>query len=169
MEFLEVPLFDDDVFKLSVRFLFNIVFLWVIIRLTILPNLKEKSDFAFKAVMMNIMVFFICFTLKKLEIQLGMAIGLFAIFGILRFRTDSIRTKEMTYLFIVIGMAVINSLSNKQTSYTELILVNCAILGGSLSMERATRKPPKVSKKNQNIEGETAAPDLSETDAANPS
>jgi hypothetical protein len=156
MEFLEAPLLDDDVFKLGIRFIFNLTFLFLIMRLAIMPRLKDKSEFAFSAVMMNIMVFFICFTLKKLEIELGMAIGLFAIFGVLRFRTDTIRTKEMTYLFILIGIAVINALSNKKTSYAELVLVNLVILIGSLVMERVVRKPPKVPASSKNGVPETA-------------
>ncbi|TWU03429.1 DUF4956 domain-containing protein [Neorhodopirellula pilleata] len=146
MEFLEVPLFDDDLFKLGVRFIFNMTFMVLLLRLAIMPRLKDKSDFAFTAAMMNMMVFFICFTLKKLEIELGMAIGLFAIFGVLRFRTDTIRTKEMTYLFILIGIAVINALSNKKTSYAELIVVNLVILIGSIVMEQVVRKPTKLPK-----------------------
>ncbi|MDB4614666.1 DUF4956 domain-containing protein [bacterium] len=147
MEFLEVPLFDDDIIKLGVRFVFNLLFLVIVVRFAIFPNLR-KREFVFTAVMMNIMVFFICFTLKKLEIQLGMAIGLFAIFGVLRYRTDAIRAKEMTYLFIVIGIAVINALSNKKTSYSELIAVNCVILIGSIVMEQLSKNAPKQRKQN---------------------
>lgn len=135
MEFLEVPLFDDDIAKLGVRFLLDIFFLSLIVVYAIYPN-QSNRDFAFTAVMMNITAFFICFTLKKLELGLGMALGLFAIFGILRYRTDTIRTKEMTYLFIVIGVAVINSLSNKKTSYVELLAVNSIILVAALLKEK---------------------------------
>lgn len=134
MEFLEVPIFDDDIFKLGVRFLVNVFFLALMVRFAIRPNQPER-DFTFTAVMMNITVFFICFALKKLELDLGMALGLFAIFGVLRYRTDAIRTKEMTYLFIVIGIAVITSLSNRKTSYVELFAVNSVIFGGAMLKE----------------------------------
>ncbi len=134
MEFLEVPLFDDDIYKLVVRFLLNVFFLILIVRFAIHPNQSERA-FAFTAVMMNVTVFFICFSLKKLELGLGMALGLFAIFGVLRYRTDAIRTKEMTYLFIVIGIAVINALSNRKTSYAELLAVNFTIVGVALLKE----------------------------------
>lgn len=127
MEIFEIPIIDDDLLKLAVRFAFNLFFLVLIVRFGIYPRLRDR-DFLFTAVMMNITAFFICFTLKKLDLGLGMALGLFAIFGVLRYRTDAIRTKEMTYLFILIGVAVINSLSNKQTSYVELITVNTVIL-----------------------------------------
>jgi Domain of unknown function (DUF4956) len=134
MEFLEVPIFDDDVFKLLVRFALNIFFLTLIVKFAIYPMQRER-EFAFTAVMMNVTVFFICFSLKKLELGLGMALGLFAIFGVLRYRTDSIRVKEMTYLFIVIGIAVINSLSNRQTSYVEVVLVNLLIIAAAMLKE----------------------------------
>ena len=126
MEFLEVPIFDDDLYKLLVRLAINLFFMILVVRLTVLPNQRDR-EFAFTAVMLNITVFFICFTLKKLELGLGMALGLFAIFGVLRYRTDTLRTKEMTYLFMLIGLAVINSLSNRKTSYVELAAVNSFI------------------------------------------
>ena len=134
MEFLEVPIFDDDLYKLLVRLAINLFFMILVVRLTVLPNQRDR-EFAFTAVMLNITVFFICFTLKKLELGLGMALGLFAIFGVLRYRTDTLRTKEMTYLFMLIGLAVINSLSNRKTSYVELAAVNCFILIAALINE----------------------------------
>ena len=73
-------------------------------------------------------MFFLCFTLKKYELDIGMALGLFAIFGIIRYRTDPIPIKEMTYLFVVIGVSVINSLANKKMSYAEIIGANTLII-----------------------------------------
>lgn len=137
MEFLEVPLFDDDLFMLLIRFGINIFFLALIVILAIYPMQRER-EFAFTAVMMNVTVFFICFSLKKLDLGLGMALGLFAIFGVLRYRTDAIGVKEMTYLFIVIGIAVINSLSNKSTSYAEVATINLLILFSAILKERMT-------------------------------
>ena len=134
MEFLEVPIFDDDLYKLLVRLAINLFFMILVVRLTVLPNQRDR-EFAFTAVMLNITVFFICFTLKKLELGLGMALGLFAIFGVLRYRTDTLRTKEMTYLFMLIGLAVINALSNRKTSYVELAAVNSFILIAALINE----------------------------------
>lgn len=151
MEFLEVPLFDDDVFKLLVRFAINIFFLTFIVAFAIYPSQRER-EFAFTAVMMNVTVFFICFTLKKLELDIGMALGLFAIFGVLRYRTDAIRAKEMTYLFIVIGIAVINSLSNKKTSYAELALVNVLIFSSAMLKERIVGRVQETKNKKSKTE-----------------
>lgn len=143
MEFLEVPLFDDDLFKLLTRFGMNAVFLTLMVKFAIYPNQKDR-EFGFTVVMMNVTVFFICFTLKKLDLGIGMALGLFAIFGVLRYRTDAIRAKEMTYLFIVVGIAVVNSLSNKKTSYAELAAVNMMILIAAAWKERYLTKFQKA-------------------------
>ena len=139
MEFLEVPLFDDDVFKMLIRFAFNLMMLTLIVRFAILPGQKVR-DFSFTVIMLNITVFFICFALKKLELGLGMALGLFAIFGVLRYRTVALPIKEMTYLFIVIGIAVINSLANKKTSYAELMAANGLILLAAVLNEKFVAK-----------------------------
>jgi hypothetical protein len=153
MEFLEIPLYDDDVVKLLVRFAINLFFLTLIVAFAIYPHQRER-EFAFTAVMMNVTVFFICFTLKKLELDIGMALGLFAIFGVLRYRTDAIRAKEMTYLFIVIGIAVINSLANKKTSYVEIALVNTLIFSAAMLKERIVGKiPPPAQKTHLNGNG----------------
>lgn len=139
MEFMEIPLFDDDIYKMFIRFTFNLFFLVMIVRFAILPTQQDR-EFAFTVSMLNITVFFICFALKKLDLGIGMALGLFAIFGVLRYRTSSLPIKEMTYLFVVIGIAVINSLSNKKTSYTELIAVNSLILGAAMLKENFVAK-----------------------------
>lgn len=134
MEFLEVPLFDDDLFKLNIRLAFDLLFTILVVWVAYKPD-QKRMNYVFMFMLMNIMVFFICFTLKKLELGLGMALGLFAIFGVLRYRTDTLRTKEMTYLFMLIGLAVINSLSNRKTSYVELAAVNSFILIAALINE----------------------------------
>ena len=55
---------------------------------------------------------------------MGFALGLFAVFGILRYRTEAIPIRQMTYLFIVIGLSMINSLANKSISWFEILLAN---------------------------------------------
>lgn len=127
MEFLDIPLFDDDFFKMMFRFVINFTFLTLIIRFIYYPFSKRK-DYVFTYYLISVIVFFLCFTLKKYELDIGMALGLFAIFGIIRYRTDPIPIKEMTYLFVVIGVSVINSLANKKMSYAEIIGANTLII-----------------------------------------
>lgn len=135
MEFLEIPIFDDDFYKMSFRFIINMVFLTIIIRY-LYYNTARRKDYLFTYYMISIIVFFLCFTLKKYELDIGMALGLFAIFGIIRYRTDAIAIKEMTYLFVVIGVSVINSLANKKMSYSEIILANIIIVVSIAIIER---------------------------------
>ena len=136
IKFLRVPLWDDDIYKMIVRFAFDLFFLSLVVGVAYSSHNRKNQRYIFNFLIMNIVVFFICFTLKKLELELGMALGLFAIFAIIRYRTDQIDVKDMTYLFVVIGLAVINSLSNRKTSYVELIFTNSAIFGACLFMER---------------------------------
>jgi hypothetical protein len=76
-----------------------------------------------------------CFLLESVKLEMGFALGLFAVFGIIRYRTDAIPIKEMTYLFIVIGMSVMNALINKKISVAELVFANLAILALTYGLE----------------------------------
>jgi len=127
MEFLDIPLFDDDFYKMILRFFINLFFLTAIVKYIYHKN-NENKDYFFTFYAIGIVVFFLCFTLKKYELDLGMALGLFAIFGILRYRTVPLDVKEMTYLFVIIVISVMNALSNKKMSYIEIITANSAIV-----------------------------------------
>ena len=127
MEFLDIPLFDDDFYKMILRFFINLFFLTAIVKYIYHKN-NENKDYFFTFYAIGIVVFFLCFTLKKYELDLGMALGLFAIFGILRYRTVPLDVKVMTYLFVIIGISVMNALSNKKMSYIEIITANSAIV-----------------------------------------
>ncbi len=135
MEFLSIPLYDDDVFKMLFRFVTNLTFLTIIIWSLYYRKTKRK-EYLFTYYMIGTIVFFLCFTLKKFELDMGMALGLFAIFGILRYRTNPIPIKEMTYLFVVIGVSVINSLANRKMSYAEILTVNLGVTLSLAAIER---------------------------------
>ncbi len=146
MEFLDIPIFDNDFYKMLFRFSINIIVLTIIIRFLYYKYTK-KQEYLFTYYMIGIIVFFICFTLKKFELDLGMALGLFAIFGILRYRTNTIGIKEMTYLFIVIGVSVINSLANKKMSLAELLLGNSIVIISIMVIERVWLSRQVITKK----------------------
>lgn len=134
-EFLGVPFVDNDLYKLVFRLAVNLLFVSVIVGIVYYRKNGNKN-YVFTYYLINLMVFFICFTLKKLELDMGMALGLFALFGILRYRTDTIPIKEMTYLFMVIGLGVVNSLANRKVSYAELAFTNLAIVALAELLER---------------------------------
>lgn len=127
MEIYGIELFDAaDFGKLLFKFSIDLVFLIVIARL-IYYKVKDEKDYVFTYFMFNILTFFICYLLRKVPMEMGFALGLFAVFGILRYRTEAIPIRQMTYLFIVIGISMINALANKSISILELIFTNSII------------------------------------------
>lgn len=123
----QLTLFSPDLYELMVRFAMNLVFLTIIIRFIYYRKTSNK-DYLFTYYAIAIISFMICFALKKLNIDTGMGLGLFAIFGIIRYRTDTIRIREMSYLFIAIGLSVINALAGKQVSLAEFLFINIAVI-----------------------------------------
>jgi hypothetical protein len=119
--------FSQDVETLAWRSLFHLIFLTVVIRLLYYPKTKRK-DYLFTYYLIGLVTFFLCFGLKKLEIDIGLGLGLFAIFGIIRYRTDAIEIKEMTYLFVVIGISVVNALSSSMMSIAEIAIINGSLI-----------------------------------------
>ena len=127
MELFGIDLYDSkDLVKLLFKFSIDLLFLFIIVRL-IYYRKKEEKDYVFTFFMFNILTFFICFLLRKVPMEMGFALGLFAVFGILRYRTEAIPIRQMTYLFIVIGLSMINSLANKSISWLEILLANAII------------------------------------------
>ena len=87
------------------RFSVNTIF--VASMILIITKHMVLRRFSFTFLMISLIVFFLCFTLKNFDLNLGMALGLFAIFGIIRYRTQPLQTEEMTYLFITIGTSLV--------------------------------------------------------------
>ena len=128
MEFLGIDIIDKkDFLELFFRATFNLLVIWYIVKSLYYPANKNK-DYVFTYLLISTVVFFLCFLLENVKLELGFALGLFAVFGIIRYRTETITVKEMTYLFIVIGLSVMNALANKKISYVELIFANAAIV-----------------------------------------
>jgi hypothetical protein len=145
MIFLNIPFFGDDFFKLVTVFTMNLFFLTLIIRWLYYGS-SGRKDYLFTFYMISVIVFFLCFTLQKFELDIGLALGLFAIFGIIRYRTESIPIKEMTYLFIVIGVSIMNSFVNDNMSYFEIIFANSAILLAIIVIEKVWHLQHEITK-----------------------
>ena len=136
LEFLGTPIFDAKGFwKLITKTVFNLIIITTIIRYIYYPVTKNK-DYLFTYFLISLTVFLLCVLLDSVKLQLGFALGSFAIFGIIRYRTDPIPIKEMTYLFLVIGISVVNALANKKISHAELIFANLMIVFITFGMER---------------------------------
>jgi hypothetical protein len=124
---LSITWFNNDFYTLLMRLLINLTFLTIIIRFLYYSKTKRK-DYLFTYYLIGTITFFLCFGLKKLDIDTGMGLGLFAIFGIIRYRTDAIEIKEMTYLFLIIGISVVNALASNQVSISEMALINVTVV-----------------------------------------
>ena len=146
MEFLGAPIFDSENFwKLITKTVFNLIIITTIIRYIYYPVTRNK-DYLFTYFLISLTVFLLCVLLDSVKLQLGFALGLFAIFGIIRYRTDPIPIKEMTYLFLVIGISVVNALANKKISHAELIFANLMIVFVTFGMERLWLLKPELRK-----------------------
>ena len=119
---------------LLVRFGFNLITTSLLVLLY--SRISRKKEFYFSYFAISIAVFLLVFLLENIKLELGFALGLFAIFGIIRYRTDAIPPKEMTYLFVIIAVSVINALSKNYIGFVELILVNLLLVAALWALER---------------------------------
>ena len=125
----------DNFYELAIRFGFNLVSTFFVVVMLYAQNSKRK-EFYFSYFAISVAVFMLCFLLESVKLELGFALGLFAIFGIIRYRTDAIPIKEMTYLFVIIAVSVINALSKDFLGYLELTFVNILLVGALWILEQ---------------------------------
>jgi hypothetical protein len=139
MEILNVlgaKMFQLEAFsELAIRFAFNLIATVLVVFLY--SRISRRKEFYFSYIAISMSVFLLVLLLQNVKLELGFALGLFAIFGIIRYRTDAIPPKEMTYLFVIIAVSVINALSNGYIGYPELTLVNLLLLGTLWALEKA--------------------------------
>jgi hypothetical protein len=126
------------VWGVLLRFAMNLIFLFILIRLLYFRYTK-KEKFMFTFFLIGITVFFICAILKDIEIQIGMGLGLFAIFSILRFRTRNFSVKDMAYTFTTIGVSVINSV-NLNFPIIGFLIINIIIVVSAFILEEHLKK-----------------------------
>ena len=124
----------ESFWTLAIRFGFNMIATFIIVVMLYARNSKRK-EFYFSYFAISLSVFMLVFLLQGVKLELGFALGLFAIFGIIRYRTDAIPIKEMTYLFVIIAVSVINALSKDFLGYLELTLVNILLVGALWILE----------------------------------
>jgi hypothetical protein len=126
---------SDTVWGILLRFSINVVFIFALIGL-IYFRYTKKEKFLFTFFLIGIVVFFVSSIMRRVDIGLGLAFGLFAIFGILRFRTRNFSLKDMSYLFATIGISVINSLGMMVLPLTGILAINVIILISAFVLEK---------------------------------
>lgn len=128
---------DSLVFKLNnpvnfghftLRFLYNALIILAISKAFYLRK-NGKPEYFLSIMLVSSVVFLICILLYQVSIELGLALGLFAVFGIIRYRSNPIPTRELTYIFIAIGLSVKNALISKPVGFTEIILSDFLLIG----------------------------------------
>lgn len=144
--FLGAPLWNaDGVLNLFIRFAFNLLVAWILVHFGYYRKAKKKSYY-FTFLTFSATMFILIFLMDSVKLQIGFTLGLFAIFGMIRYRTETVPVREMTYLFIIIGLAVMNGLS-MTISYAELLLANTMVLALVFMLENShTRLIQRTSK-----------------------
>ncbi|MFZ3070304.1 MAG: DUF4956 domain-containing protein [Anaerolineaceae bacterium] len=117
----------SDLTNFFLGFCLNITVAFIIVRFIYYPHTKDKR-YVFTFMAFNTIIYFVLSLMASIEIGVGVGFGLFAIFSVLRYRTDPIPIREMTYLFIILALPVMNSSGMIETSWPKLLLANSAVI-----------------------------------------
>lgn len=119
--------------ELLLRFFLNVAVISFIARVFYYPKSKRR-DYFVTFILISISIFLIIYLMGGVKLKTGVALGLFAIFGIIRYRTESVPIREMTYLFLIIAVSTINALDSS-ISYVELLATNLLFIVSIWAME----------------------------------
>ena len=126
-KFLGAELYEQDsLLNLLIRFAFNVLISWIIVQFFYYRK-SPRRDYYVTFMLFSAVMFLLIFMMENVSMTMGIMLGLFAIFGVIRYRTETVPIREMTYLFVIIGTSVINGLSLNMT-YTNLLVANAMLL-----------------------------------------
>lgn len=118
----------SNILMILLQFAINFISIFIVVKFLYLKNNHSKRQFVFSFFSISTIIFFICVLLSSVKLELGFTLGLFAIFGIMRYRTDTIPIKEMSYLFVILGQSVVNSLVSIEKNLLTLLVINFVII-----------------------------------------
>ena len=113
----------------------NLVVALIVVRFIYYPVTRDRS-YVFSFLAFNTVIFFVLCLLSSTQLSVGVGFGLFAIFSVLRYRTDAMPIREMTYLFVVIALPVMNSVMVSGGNYQQLAYANAVVIGVIFALER---------------------------------
>lgn len=116
-----------DIIAMPLMFLFNLLVTWIIIY-GVYYRYSRRRDYYVQFMLFSSGMFLLLWLMQILDIQTGFVLGLFAIFGMIRYRTETVPVREMNYMFLVIAVSVINSLSLKADGLTWYLLLIANII-----------------------------------------
>lgn len=129
--FIDPEAFAEFIFRLFLNSLVLVLLVrWIYYSVT------RRKDYLFTYILIGSIIFLLCYLLESVKLQLGFALGLFALFGIIRYRTSQIPIREMTYLFLVISLSMINALVNKKIGMVDVIFANLFVVGLAYGFEK---------------------------------
>lgn len=118
MDIINVP----GLVEMLLRFILNMLMVWIIVQFFYYPK-SQRRDYYFTFLLISVSIFMLIFLMDGSKMKIGAALGLFAVFGIIRYRTESVPIREMTYLFFLVALSVVNGMAAK-LSLSELIIAN---------------------------------------------
>jgi hypothetical protein len=121
--------------SLFVGFAINLLVAVAIVRFIYYPA-NQNKNYVFTYLACNTIIYFVMSFLTSAELSLGVGFGLFAIFSVLRYRTSTMSTREMTYLFVVIALPVMNSVLIREGDWGPLVAVNVVVAAVLFALER---------------------------------
>lgn len=104
--------FGDDFLTMMLRLVITLVTTGIVIHCFYYPR-SRRRDYYFAFAIIALSIFFLVMLLGSIKLKIGFALGIFAIFGIIRYRTEAMPIREMTYLFAITAISVINALVNE--------------------------------------------------------
>ena len=107
----------------------------VVLVVLVYHRLYRDRDYVFTYVLINLVTFSLAYLLSNVRLEAGFALGLFAVFGILRYRTEAIRVRHLTYLFVVIGLGLLNALAGGGMKPADLVVCNASVVGAVWCLE----------------------------------
>lgn len=126
-DLLGIPLLQSQsLFTLLIMFAFNLLVCWVIVHCFYYRK-SHRTDYYFTFILFSVTVFMLMFLLNNVNLGMGFALGLFAIFSMIRYRTETVPIREMTYLFVITGISVINGLAITH-GYINLLIINALFI-----------------------------------------
>ncbi|MSR31904.1 MAG: DUF4956 domain-containing protein [Gemmataceae bacterium] len=122
------------------RFCLDFLVIFILVRLIYYPRHRNK-DFLFSFFLFNIINFLLCYLLSSATIQIGFAFGLFAIFSVMRYRTETVPIREMGYFMVCVTLGILNALANLRTGLLELVFSNALLLALTYLLDRKVTLP----------------------------
>ena len=112
--------------EMAIRFFFNLAMVWLVVHFLYYPK-GQRRDYYFTYLLLSVSIFMLIYLMDGSKLEIGAALGLFAVFGIIRYRTESVPIREMTYLFFLVALSVLNGKSDGIT-LTEQLLINAILI-----------------------------------------